>query len=360
MRRLTTVAALTLGMGMAVAVAASAQDSIRIRERSPERTFTYRFGPGSHMVMRRGRLGVTVDLRPDASRDSLGALVGGVTPGGPAERAGVQAGDIITRLNGARLVGGVSSDDDGSQSRPGMKLIELASHLEHGDTVRLDLLRENRPQTVTFTAAETDMDVMIDRMRIPGGGMSGTMRMFTPGGEPETWMQSMPRVRVMATPLGDIELIRVSPDLAAALGIAEGVLVANAGTDTSLGLRTGDVITTIGGRRPTSPAHAMRILSSYDGGENVQFEVMRRGRRVNVTGRLPQEREARWRISPNRFEGWEGLEGFEGWKGFDNFEFEMLPRWRELLDQFRDHERHLGPDQPMPRATFERFRGARV
>lgn len=353
MRRLTTVAALTFGMGTAVAVAASAQDrdTFRMRERSPERTYTYQFGPGTRMMMRRGRLGVTIDLRPDAVRDTLGAMVSGVTPGGPADRAGVQSGDVITRFNGARLVGSAAANDDGSQSRPGLRLIELSSRLEHGDTVRLDLLRGNRPQAVTFTAAETELDVLVERMRVPGG-MPGTMRMFTPG--PGSF-ERIPRMSITTGPMGDIEMIRVSPDLAQALGISEGVLVANAGSDSALGLRTGDVITSIGGRRPTSPAHAMRILSSYDSGETVQFEVMRRGRRATVNGTLPRERESRWRISPNRFEGWEGFDGFEGWRGFDGFPFEMMPQWRELIEQFQDHERHLGtPDHPMPGATFER------
>ena len=336
MRRHFQVAATTIIMCAAAAVTASAQerDTEPERRRTPDRTFTYRLGPESHIVMRRGRLGVTVDLRPEAGRDTLGALVSGVTPGGPADRAGVQAGDLITRLNGARLVGAeVRSEGDGEQSRPGLKLIELSSRLEPGDTVRLDLMRDNRPQTVTFTAAETDMDLLVERMRIPGGGQ-GMMREF--GTPYQGWMESMPRMRISMTDargLGDLEMIRVSPELAQALGIAEGVLVADAGSDTTLGLRTGDVITSIGARRPTSPAHAMRILSSYEAGENVQFEVMRRGRRTNVTGRLPQQRQP-WRIEPNRFD-------FDDFNGFERFKLEMEPQLRQHMDHLPNRLKHL-------------------
>lgn len=303
MRRLPT-AVLTLTLCSAVAVAAEAQDSVRMRQREP-RTFVYSLGPGDdfHFDMRRGRLGITVDLRADAARDTVGARVSGVTPGGPADRAGVQAGDVITRLNGTRLVQDAvrGNDDDMEQSRPGMRLIELASRLDQGDTVRLDVRRDNRPLTLTFAAGETDMDQLVQRMRVPGGGQT-FMREFGgpgfPGGGPGNGM-----MRLTVDRAGfDVELIRVSPELATALGISEGVLVADAGQDSSLGLKTGDVITSIGGRRPTSPAHAMRILSSYDPGETVAFEVMRQRRRVTVNGKVPQPRTAEWHVQPDRFE----------------------------------------------------------
>ena len=189
------------------------------------------------------------------------------------------------------------------RSRPGMRLIELASRLDQGDTVRLDVRRDNRPLTLTFAAGETDMDQIVERMRIPGGGQT-FMREFGgpgfPGGGPGDGMMRMSVVS--RDGFGDVELIRVSPELAGALGISEGVLVADAGQDSSLGLKTGDVITSIGGRRPTSPVHAMRILSSYDPGETVAFEVMRQRRRVTVNGKVPQPRRAEWHVQPDNFQ----------------------------------------------------------
>ncbi len=169
MRRYSRIAALTITLASAVAVAASAQqDTVRVRTRTPG-TFMYSVGPDNFQLdMRRGRIGITVDLRSDV-RDSIGARVAGVMPGGPAERAGVQTGDIITRFNGVRLAVSEGGADDPDQSRPGMRLINLASRLDKGDTVRLDLRREARSLTVTFEAAETDMDMLVERMRIPGG-----------------------------------------------------------------------------------------------------------------------------------------------------------------------------------------------
>src|SRR3989304_796764 len=98
MRRLILATTLLAAM----AGSAAAQDTSRVRTR--ERSFTFSFDPQDFRIdMRRGRLGILVDLTADAARDSIGARGAGVPPGGPADRAGVQTGDIVVRLNGTRL-----------------------------------------------------------------------------------------------------------------------------------------------------------------------------------------------------------------------------------------------------------------
>jgi S1-C subfamily serine protease len=291
----------------AVAVAAAAQEPVvRIRERAIERArdaFSLTVGPEGSFVFqgRRGRLGVAVDLTPEAGRDSIGARVAGVTPGGPAERAGVRTDDIVLRINGTRLNSATvpvaaRRDVEGEQSAPGLRLIELASRLDAGDTVRLDVRREGRAMTFTFPAGESDTDVLIRRF---GDGVAGVMpnmrEMFAPGAES--------RVRIHVTDsFADLELVKVNPGLAEYFGTSEGLLVVDVPSDSSLGLRAGDVILAIGGRRPTSPAHALRILSTYDAGENVSFEIFRSKRRTTVNGRLPARSPATWRVFRNSFE----------------------------------------------------------
>src|SRR2546427_1339714 len=48
----------------------------------------------------------------------------------------------------------------------------------------------------------------------------------------------------------------------------------------------------IAGRKPTSPAHAMWILRSYEAGETVSIELMRKQKRMTVAWKVP-EPEAR-------------------------------------------------------------------
>jgi hypothetical protein len=291
-RRTTQYLALTLTLLGTLAVGARAQE--RERERAPERerTFTLMVGPEGefHMDLRRGRMGINVDLRADAARDSIGARVAGVTPGGPADRAGVQTGDLITRVNGTRLA---PAGADEFESRPAERLLRIASRLEPGDTVRLDARRGAQAMQFTFVAEASDMDRVIERIRVP------MMREFQgPMMEP-----GEPRMRVFAFGGGprDLELVAVNPGLGDYFGTTEGLLVVDVGADTALGLRAGDVILQVGGRRAQSPAHAMRILSTYEPGEEVRFDIMRQKRRTSVNGRMPQ-REAHWRVAPNGFE----------------------------------------------------------
>jgi hypothetical protein len=301
---------LSLALVTATAVAADAQvrqrervqaDSVRVW-RDGDRAFAYIFGPNEmRMDLRRGRLGIVVALAPDAARDSVGALVDGVTPGGPADRAGVRSGDIILRLNGVRLGVTDPADRDDFESRPGRRLINLASRLNPGDSVRLEVRREGRSQSFTFRAAESDLDVIVERLRTPGG-----IREIEPLMPRLPFAEGDGRVRIFpfvgAMGVSELEMVRVSPELASGLGISEGLLVVDVGRDTALGLRAGDVVVSIGGRRPTSPSHAMRILSTYGADEQISFEVMRQRRRQTVTGRLPRRQELRWRNIPNDFE----------------------------------------------------------
>ena len=66
-----------------------------------------------------------------------GAFVGEVSPGGPAEAAGVQIGDIVTRLNGTAV-------------RDRTDLTRRIGQVSPGETIRLELLRDGRRETLTI------------------------------------------------------------------------------------------------------------------------------------------------------------------------------------------------------------------
>jgi membrane-associated protease RseP (regulator of RpoE activity) len=290
MRRLLSLVVLA---AVAVPAAAQAQGRTpRPRVRDSVRAFGYSSGPEGVTVesFRRGRLGLLVDLSADPARDSVGALVAGVTPGGPADRAGVRTGDLVVRFNGTRLSAAASQGADDDQSRPGARLIELASRLDTGDTVHLELRRNTRPVNVTIVAGPSGMEDLVRRFRVetmPHGGQGFEL----PGGQMFVFS---------GTPLASLELVKVNPGLGEYFGTSEGLLVADAPQDSSLGLKAGDVILSIGGRRPGSPAHAMSILGTYEPNESVTFEVMRHQRRITVTGKMPER--AGWRASHDSFE----------------------------------------------------------
>jgi serine protease Do len=89
----------------------------------------------------RGWLGVTIqDLKGDLAeyygvKDKKGVLVASVVPGDPADRAGIQPKDIITKIDGKTVI---TSRD----------LTSLAAGLGVGETVRVTILRDGRPKNL--------------------------------------------------------------------------------------------------------------------------------------------------------------------------------------------------------------------
>jgi len=95
----------------------------------------------------RGYLGVMIQpVTPEIAKafnlaDARGALVGEVTPDGPAARAGLAQGDVIIELNGVRV-------DDNRELR--LKISQLAP----GSTIRLKLIRDGNPREINITLGE--------------------------------------------------------------------------------------------------------------------------------------------------------------------------------------------------------------
>ena len=229
----------------------------------------------------RGRIGVVVNTGADAETDKIGARIEAVTPGGPAEQAGLKAGDIITKFDGTSLAGVELEDRD--ESGPGMKLIELARALDPGDTVQVEYRRGSDAKKATLVAE--DLGWNLGRIEIPEGEL-----LVEPG-------IRMPRLPGFAFSFGeawgDLHLVTLNPDLGEYFGTREGLLVVRAPADTALPLKGGDVILSIGGRKPTSPSHAMRILRSYEEGETVSLDIIRKQKRMTLTWKVP-ERESRY------------------------------------------------------------------
>jgi PDZ domain len=243
------------------------------------------------VMNRRARLGIKVNLQARNS-DSLGAYVESVSPNGPAAKAGLRSGDVITKLDGKSVLAGgqAEAEADRRQSLPGLRLIELAARLEPNDTVPVEFLRGKDRRTVSVvTEDEPDGFAFAQGP----GGRRFTMRYSGPGHARlpvADFMDEMgpgERFEFLAGgPLGDLELAPLNPDLGAYFGTTDGVLVVRAPREGSLGLKGGDVIQAVDGRKPSSPGHLMRILRSYDRGESFKLDILRNHKRETVTGRL--------------------------------------------------------------------------
>src|ERR1041385_587510 len=75
-------------------------------------------------------------------------------------------------------------------------------------------------------------------------------------------MLGMDHFELMGSPWGDLELVSLNSDLGEYFGAKDGVLVVKAPADSSLPLKGGDVITSIGGGRAARPPRAARGLGA--------------------------------------------------------------------------------------------------
>jgi Do/DeqQ family serine protease len=116
----------------------------------------------SHGSVRRGQLGVSVqDLTPDLARAfnipaNQGAVIAQVSPRSAAARAGLKEGDVVLTVNGRPI-------RDGGALRNAVGLLEV------GEVVRLDILRDGKPQTIDakvgeYVPAKTDGETLNPRL----------------------------------------------------------------------------------------------------------------------------------------------------------------------------------------------------
>jgi predicted metalloprotease with PDZ domain len=297
-------------MGVSVLAGAGGDLAAQEREREP-RVEIERTGPGGHMEMfmtRRARLGVKVNLQARAS-DSIGAYIEGVTPGGPADKAGLQSGDVITRLDGTSLLGG-DTRVPAERSLPGMRLIELAAKLEPNDTVKVDYRRGKDSRSASIVTQDDPDDVFVfngpsDARKFTFRGPDGERGFaFGFGGDADEHMRrniermhldmdQLPRMMFLGE-LEDLELVGLNPELGSYFGTSEGVLVVRVPKESTIGLRGGDVVQAIDGRKVTSPSQLHRILRTYEGEEAIKFDVMRNKRKDTVSGKMPKRAEGKW------------------------------------------------------------------
>jgi S1-C subfamily serine protease len=274
--------ALLVAAGLSLpAVSASAQEPGVVQLERPDRLMRIVLG-------RRARLGVKVNLRAQET-DSIGAYVESVTPGGPADQAGIRSGDVITRLEGKSVLAGGAAEGghrEGRESLPGLRLIELAARLEPNDTVSVEYRRGKERRTASVvTAAEPEL---AERFRFDYRGPEGMARAVVPAGDfLERFEMAGPHWQFFSgSPLGRLELAPLNPDLGRYFGTEEGVLVVSVPRDSALGLRGGDVVQRVDGREPSSPSHLLRILRSYEPGETFSMDIMRDRKTETVTARI--------------------------------------------------------------------------
>lgn len=251
--------------------------------------------PNINVFLTEGRPRMGVLLAETTQReawDSLGAKLSAVTPGGPAEEAGLKAGDIIVTANGKAL-----GRKDRRDESPNQKLVATINELKEGDALQVDFLRDGKRASATVKVRELRSDSYAFSMFSPDSNQfrfdvarPDIALTWEGPQEGRVFRGVAPNLISTYMPFQwfNMELVELNAGLGSYFGATEGLLVVRAPEDENFQLKSGDVILGIDGRAPTSPAHALRIMRSYEPGESMQIDIMREKKRQTVTVTIPE------------------------------------------------------------------------
>jgi serine protease Do len=194
----------------------------------------------------RGYLGATIqDVTPEIA-DSMGmsgkkgALVADLVPGGPAQKSGVMAGDVVINLNG-HTVGSAT------------ELTRLVAGQHPGDTLHLSVLRDGKPRTIDVKSGTRPPpnELAANDNSDQGGGSSA----------PDTGQASHPTVLGLTLGALDAETrghLGLPTDMRGAVVLA----VKGASDAGDKGLKAGDIIVRAGDSNVASPADVIAAVAS--------------------------------------------------------------------------------------------------
>ena len=221
------------------------------------------------------RLGVTIGGNSDEGPVE-GVAILGVTPGSAAEDAGLRAGDIITSINSESLSADTTTE---AQER----LLDFMRGVEEGDVLDVEYLRDGNVGKVE-----------VEPRVVEGGAYAFAGVPGFPVPEvhvaPEVAREFQFVMPFVGNSWGDMELVELNEGLGRYFGTDTGLLVINAPQSEAFKLEDGDVIQSIDGREPTSVGHALRILASYQAGEQLELKIMRDKRRQTLNIEMPDDR----------------------------------------------------------------------
>ncbi|MHB8529475.1 MAG: Do family serine endopeptidase [Caulobacteraceae bacterium] len=219
----------------------------------------------------RGYLGATIQNLNDEMAGAFGlagrkgAVVAELVPGGPAERAGLQPGDVVVAVDGRPVTTSTEMTREVAQAHA-------------GDIIRLDLFRDGKERTVAVRSGTRPSNAVLAENGGPGAGDEDSG--IGPHGA---------RIAPQAQVLG-MSLVPISPQARAQFSIADtvrGVVVDSVRGSSDAGekgLRRGDVIVRAGDRQVATAGDVSAAVGEWkkQGRDSIPLAVSRAGRTIFV------------------------------------------------------------------------------
>ena len=216
----------------------------------------------------------------DGKTPKAGVVVESVTPGGPADKAGVKAGDAITEFDGERV-------------RSVRQFSRLVLESTPAHSIAATLSRNGQKVTVNITPERRTFEEFGTRMpralRVPSSpAPPAPPRLMTPDGPYE-----LPGIMRLWSARGiGITIESLDNQLAEYFGVKDGVLVKSVLPDSAAqkaGLKAGDVITAIDGRKIYETSDVSRAIDRIGTAGEFSVEIMRDKKPQTLKGKIESE-----------------------------------------------------------------------
>lgn len=224
-----------------------------------------------YLGIRGGSLNPAVAEAMGLEASQRGVLVGEVTPGGPADQAGLRGSSKTAEIDGqeVNLGGDVITAIDNTPIKDMDDLIAyLSNNTQVGQAVSLDLLRGGKnTQVEVELAARPEQAQVAEMPEAPTAPEAPTQ----PG---KAWL--------------GIDAATLEPASAQSLGLdsdQQGVLVQGVGENTPAeesGLLQGDVIIAIDGSQIATIESLIAVLAQYQPGDEITLTLLRNGQELEI------------------------------------------------------------------------------
>ncbi|KTT69741.1 Do family serine endopeptidase [Sphingomonas endophytica] len=218
-------------------------------------------------AVKRGYLGVSIQPMTDDIAAALGLpkdqgeIIARTEPGGPGAKAGLRAGDVVVAINGETVT-------------PDRSLSSLVAGATPGSTIKLDVIRDGKRQSLNATVTTRPTDDQLAALVGGGDDDDGLPDEGTDQAAP-----SSSSIGLAVQPL--------TPQIARAIGVdstVQGVVVAavDPSSDAGQKLKRGDVIAAVNSQPVRTAADVARIVAAAKaaGRPSVLLSVTR-GRQTN-------------------------------------------------------------------------------
>lgn len=267
---------------------------------------------------KRGMLGIA------ASAEDHGLHVNAVTPGGPAERAGLKAGDTITTVDGKPVGSFDAASETALRTVEAGKPVKLGITRD-GKTLHVDVTPERmqpgdwqatvraaqraaEQATASIQSPEFQQNIQqsidsamksasaaLDRATIARESAAAAREGATAAREAAVKAREHAHQWVLFTsPWWGLNLTPLNPDLGRYFGTDKGVLVLSRSDEQFPELQPGDVITGIDGKPVAQSEDVQRALRGATGEQQVRMAVRRHGKTLALNMKVP----ARWNLLP--------------------------------------------------------------